>query len=288
MNKNTSNKDFRLSSAAGILILINGALLGIVAEWFPTIMPTLPGTTGNDPVVLFTLSAVGLVLGSLILLAAFIVRLRPENNGLLGLAIVAFSAPSVIMGGGFIIGFLIGLYSGLLTMRVKSKGQNANHKGLFSILGSKDGMRIEGAGPKIMAPMFLTLIVTALISYLCNPALNYPLTITGYTFWLGVLLLAVGIPFWLISALMFLKAWQQGRLETHGPFAIMPNPIYSSFIIFVIPALSLLLGWWLLLLTSIAMFAAQRRFIHQEDVELSKKFGFAYEEYKKKVFLKFL
>jgi protein-S-isoprenylcysteine O-methyltransferase Ste14 len=286
MNKNTIN--FRLSFTAGILVLINGTLLGIVAKWFPTIMPTLPGTTGNDPVVLFTLSAVGLVLGILILLSAFILRLKPANNKILGLVTLVFSAPSVIMGGGFILGFLIGIYSGIMTIRLKYRVQIEKPKSSFSFLGSKDGMRIEGAGPKIMAPMFLTFSVTALISFLYNPVFNYPLAITGLTSWLGVLLLAIGLPFWLLSAFMFLKAWQRERLETRGPFAIMPNPIYSSFIIFVIPALSLLLGWWLLLLTSFAMYAAQRMFIHQEDADLRNKFGSVYEEYRRKVLLKFL
>ena len=34
---------------------------------------------------------------------------------------------------------------------------------------------IEGAGPKIMAPLFITFAITAWISYTYQPAFNYPI-----------------------------------------------------------------------------------------------------------------
>ena len=56
-------KAFPFSLAAGILILINAAALGVVARWDPGFMPKLPGSSGTDPMLLHTLSAVGLFLG---------------------------------------------------------------------------------------------------------------------------------------------------------------------------------------------------------------------------------
>jgi protein-S-isoprenylcysteine O-methyltransferase Ste14 len=153
--------------------------------------------------------------------------------------------------------------------------------------GSKR-MRIEGAGPKIMAPMLATFAITAWISYAFRPSFNYPLAPVEWKLALGALLLFVGVPFWLLSTGMFLLAHFQGRLETRGPFAVMPNPIYGSWIVFVMPGISLALNWWPILLTSIVMYAAQRMFIYEEDDALREKFGREYEEYRKKVLVKVL
>lgn len=149
-------------------------------------------------------------------------------------------------------------------------------------------MGIEGAGPKIMAPLFVTFAITAWISYTYQPTFDFPLVPAGWTLALGALFLVVGVPFWLLSVALFLPAYFKGRLETRGPYAVMPNPIYGSWIVFVIPGIALVLNWWPILLTSVVMFAAHRMFIHAEDDYLRQKFGKQYEEYRKKVLIKFL
>ncbi len=149
-------------------------------------------------------------------------------------------------------------------------------------------MRIEGAGPKIMAPLFVAFAITAAISYVYRPAFDYPLVPAEWTLALGAILLIVGVPFWLLATGMFLLAYFQGRLETRGPFAVMLNPIYGSWIVLIIPGISLVLNWWPILLTSIVMYAAQRLFIHEEDEALREKFGREYEDYRKKVLIRFL
>ena len=149
-------------------------------------------------------------------------------------------------------------------------------------------MRIEGAGPRIMAPLFVAFAITAWISYSYRPTFNYPLVPAEWTLAVGALFLLVGVPFWLLSTGMFLVAYFRGRLVTRGPFAVMPNPIYSSWIVFVIPGISLVLNWWPVLLTSVVMYVAQRMFIHAEDDALREKFGRQYEEYRKKVLINFL
>lgn len=149
-------------------------------------------------------------------------------------------------------------------------------------------MKIEGAGPKIMAPLFVAFAITAWISYSFRPTFDYPLVPAEVTLALGALFLLVGVPLWLLSTGMFLLAYFRGRLETRGPFAVMPNPIYGSWIVFVIPGISLVLNWWPILLTSVVMYAAQRVFIHDEEDALREKFGRQYEKYRKKVLITFL
>ena len=119
-----STKDFTLSLIAGILILSNSALLGVVARWFLWIMPALPGSSGNDPMVFYTLSAIGIIFGVLVTFAALMLRSKPANKKVWGIMIMAFSIPSVITGGGFIIGFILGIIGGQLTFSWKKSAKS--------------------------------------------------------------------------------------------------------------------------------------------------------------------
>ena len=112
-------KAFLLSLIAGILIVSNTVLLGVAATWFPGVIPTLPGSTANDTGVLFRLAIVGLICGVLVLLGAIMLRLKPANKKAWGILIVVFSIPSVITGGGFIIGFILGIIGGALALSRK-------------------------------------------------------------------------------------------------------------------------------------------------------------------------
>jgi Putative protein-S-isoprenylcysteine methyltransferase len=265
-----TSKAFLFSLIAAVLILINAVALGIVAKWFIGIMPTLPGSSGNDPMLLYSLSAAGAVLGAFVLFGALMLRKSPLNRKVWGTLIVVFSAPSVIMGGGFIVGFILGIVGGVSAFLGRTVLR-------FPKMGDKAaGMTLEGAGPKIMAPLFVTFVATALISYAFQPLFNYPLAAAATTI-LALPLLSVGILFWLLSVGMFLAAWKKEQLETRGPFAVMP-----------IPGVSLMLNWWPILLTSVVMFIAQRMFIHEEEKVLYKKFGEQYREYRKKVWIRFL
>ncbi|MGE5637654.1 MAG: hypothetical protein ACM3WQ_03010 [Chloroflexota bacterium] len=119
-----STNTFTLS--AGILILINAVALGIVARWFIGIMPILPGSTGNDPTLLLELATVGSICGVLVLLGTLMLNRKPANKKVWGIMIIVFSVPSVIMGGGFIIGFILGIIGGAKALSLKPKMQATN------------------------------------------------------------------------------------------------------------------------------------------------------------------
>jgi hypothetical protein len=126
LNKTSVEKEktttaFNLALAAGILIMANGAALAVVAKWFIGIMPTLPGSSGNDPASLMELAAAGLVFGVIVLFGAIMLRVKPASKKAWGIMIAVFSLPSVIMGGGFIIGFILGIISGKIAFSEKTK-----------------------------------------------------------------------------------------------------------------------------------------------------------------------
>jgi hypothetical protein len=110
---------FNLALAAGLLIIANAVLLGVVARWFIGIMPTLPGSSGNDPTLLTELATVGLILGVIVLFGALMLRFRPANKKGWGIMIIVLSVPSVIMGGGFIVGFILGILGGKIAFSGK-------------------------------------------------------------------------------------------------------------------------------------------------------------------------
>jgi hypothetical protein len=106
---------------AGILIISNSTLLGVATTWFPEIIPTLPGSSGNDTTLLYQLTAIGLLLGFMVLIGAAMLRIKPAKKKVWGIIIVIFSITSVITGGGFIIGFILGIIGGAKALSRKTK-----------------------------------------------------------------------------------------------------------------------------------------------------------------------
>lgn len=149
-------------------------------------------------------------------------------------------------------------------------------------------MGIEGAGPKIMAPAALVFILAAAVSYVYRPLFDMTFVPREITLALGVLLALIGIPIWLAGVAYFLLAYRKKEMATGGPYALMPNPIYSSWTVFVFPAIALLLNWWLLLAVPIIMYLSFRAFIGAEDSYMQQQYGQRYAEYRKKVWFNFL
>ena len=120
MNQNEkSTKTFTLSLIAGILIVCNAVAVGVAGTWFPWIFPTLPGSENNAAVPFAAIAAIGLICGVLVLFGALMLRIKPENMKAWSILIVAFSVLSVVTGGGFIIGFILGIIGGVKAFRWK-------------------------------------------------------------------------------------------------------------------------------------------------------------------------
>jgi hypothetical protein len=108
-----------LSMIAGFLIVCNAVAVGVAGAYFPWIFPILPGSDNNAAVPFTTISVIALICGALILFAAIMLRVKPENKKAWGILIMVFSIPSVITGGGFIIGFILGIIGGIKAVRRK-------------------------------------------------------------------------------------------------------------------------------------------------------------------------
>ena len=111
------SKAFTLALIAGLLIVSNATLLGVAATWFPWIIPTLPGSADNSTIPFASLTAVGLMCGVIVLFGSLMLYRKPAYKKVWGILIIVFSIPSVITGGGFIIGFILGIIGGVLELR---------------------------------------------------------------------------------------------------------------------------------------------------------------------------
>jgi len=111
---------FALSLIAGILILINGVILGAVGSF---IAPFIPGMGEKALVtgILGTVMVVGIILGLIVIVAAVMLYRNPAQKTMWGVIILVLSIISIFIGGGFIIGLILGIIGGALALTWKPK-----------------------------------------------------------------------------------------------------------------------------------------------------------------------
>jgi hypothetical protein len=119
--KRENKKTFTLSLIAGILIVCNAIAVGVAGIWFPWIFPILPGSENNATVPFAAIATIGLICGVLVLFGAIMLRIKPENMKAWSIVIVVFSIPSIVTGGGFILGFILGIIAGVRALKWKPK-----------------------------------------------------------------------------------------------------------------------------------------------------------------------
>jgi len=145
----------------------------------------------------------------------------------------------------------------------------------------KTSMTLFGCGPRL-ALLCLPYVILSLIVMYKYPEF-FDLRFLDFTFAkvAGFVWLGLGVIFWIYSAIYFLKYFKPGKLITKGPFALCRNPIYSSIIVFIIPALALIFHSGLLFTISLVLYIGFKISIHGEVNILRKIFGEKYEEYEK-------
>ncbi len=140
-----------------------------------------------------------------------------------------------------------------------------------------------GVGPKIMRPAAAYGIVAILIT-LFNPELFLMKFLPGAVFHIiGGILLGLGIAFLYISSRAMMKAVTLGQLEISGTFALVRNPLYFSWIFFVIPGIAFASQAWLILGMSALAYFRFNKFISLEEKPLEEAFGDEFITYKKSV-----
>jgi protein-S-isoprenylcysteine O-methyltransferase Ste14 len=148
---------------------------------------------------------------------------------------------------------------------------------------TKTSMTYGGIGPKL-ALLCLPYIILSIVVMVKYPEF-FDLKFLDYTFVkvIGFIWLGLGFILWISSAIYFLKYFKTGELITGGPFALCRNPIYSSLIVFVIPALGLIFHSGLIFTIAVVLYIGFKISIHGENILLRRNFGEEFEIYKESV-----
>jgi protein-S-isoprenylcysteine O-methyltransferase Ste14 len=137
-----------------------------------------------------------------------------------------------------------------------------------------------GIGPKIASVLLPWLILTIVLSTHFKYVFAYIPEKSFFLFNAGLILLAIGLVFYFSTVRLLIKGLNETRLVTNGAYSLCQNPLYSSMILFIIPALSLIINSWLVLTSSVAGYVLFKLFIRKEYMELERFFGQSYIKYK--------
>jgi protein-S-isoprenylcysteine O-methyltransferase Ste14 len=137
-----------------------------------------------------------------------------------------------------------------------------------------------GIGPKMAIFLLPWLAASIILSCLKKRIFDYTSIHSNFTMITGVLLMFGGLIFYFSTVKILLKGLKETKLITNGPYSLCQNPLYASLILFIIPALSLILNSWLILTSSFLGYLLFRIFIRNEYNELEKFFGEEYLNYR--------
>lgn len=147
---------------------------------------------------------------------------------------------------------------------------------------TKKQMTQWGVGLKFTFISLVYAVVMVLIYYIFFPTLTIPIP-RVLSLVLGIILIVIGVPIFLIPGSTIHKYFNEGKLATKGVFAYFRHPIYGSWIVFIVPGIVLIINSLLGLTVPLFMYVVFRVLIKEEEEYLEKKFGEEYFEYQKKV-----
>ena len=108
---------FIVSLIGGILILIN-ALIIVAAGSILAELESLTAGSEIASIAVTTLGAIGLIFAILVIVGAILIYM-PGKEVIGGILVLIFSILSIIIGGGFIIGLILGIIGGALGIAKK-------------------------------------------------------------------------------------------------------------------------------------------------------------------------
>jgi len=137
-----------------------------------------------------------------------------------------------------------------------------------------------GIGPKI-AVVTLTYAAGAGLATRLRPdvCLLRPVP-SAFSVGAAAALFVIGFPMLVIAATSAARAYHSDQLATTGLFAIVRHPVYSAWIVFLLPGLAILSRSWPLLLMPLVAHVVFKFSIVREDAYLEERFGSAYLGYR--------
>lgn len=145
------------------------------------------------------------------------------------------------------------------------------------------GLDAKGVGPQIMLRTSPFLISAIAVEIFRPKWLEISFLTESWTSYLGWIWLCIGIVLFITTIVQFSVNFPKGKLITNGMYAWSRNPIYSTWILFILPGLGLGLNNWLFFVSSVAMCLSTILLVKEEESMLLKCFGKTYEAYRTQV-----
>ena len=136
-----------------------------------------------------------------------------------------------------------------------------------------------GVGPSIVLAALSYAAIGAIMTYLWPDtylirAIRYPVYLVT-----GASLLVIGVPMLVVAAVALTRNYDRDQLSTRGIYGVVRNPIYSAWIVFLIPGLVLFARSLPLLLTPLVAYLVFKKRIVREEEYLEERFGDSYLKY---------
>lgn len=100
---------------------------------------------------------------------------------------------------------------------------------------------------------------------------------------IGIALIVIGVPFFIISVKTVTRAYNADELVTNGIFRCCRHPLYASWVVFIVPGIVFWVNSWIGLTIPIFMYLILRKLVKKEEIYLESVFGSEYIDYKRKV-----
>jgi len=150
------------------------------------------------------------------------------------------------------------------------------------IITMKEKMSRWGVGPVfavVSAGYGAFILAMSLYFY---PAFRIPVVPQWLLTALGAVLLCAGVPFYIIATITVMKAYNADRLVTRGIYRCCRHPLYSAWVVFIVPGIFLLANSWIGLTVPAWMYLVLCKLVAREEVYLQEVFGSHYTDYKSK------
>jgi protein-S-isoprenylcysteine O-methyltransferase Ste14 len=141
-------------------------------------------------------------------------------------------------------------------------------------------LNFMGIGPKIGMVVFPWLIISILLTVFYRNIFSINFISYSVLMDIGIILLVIGAIFYLVTVRFLVTGLKNTQLQKDGTYFLCQNPLYSSFILMIIPGLALVMNSWLILTTSIVGYIIFKTCIKSEYAEMESFFGNDYHEYR--------
>ena len=146
--------------------------------------------------------------------------------------------------------------------------------------GSRHKLTFLGASPIIFVTTIFYAIPIIILNHIFRSVFEFRHIPGNILIGAAIVLLCIGIPFYLTTLKVLKTAYKKRKLITKGIFSICRNPLFAVVIFFLLPGLLLLFDSWLLLTIPCFMYFMFKIFINREEALMEKVFGQEYVAYK--------